>query len=117
MTEKAYKKLFAWQRADELAFQIYIATRSFPKEELFGICSQLRRAAVSVPANIVESNGRQNRKERKHFFNIALGSLAETEYFLDLCSRLGYINPAQYETLEALRNETGRLLWRLYQSL
>ena len=117
MKQKAYKKLLAWQKADALAFQVYLTTRSFPKEERYGICSQLRRSALSVPANIVESNGRQNLKERKQFFNIALGSLAETEYFLEFCLRLGYIDSAKYDELEKLRDETGGLLWKLYHSL
>lgn len=117
MKDKAYKKLIVWQKADELAFQLYSETKLFPKEEMYGVCSQIRRAALSVPTNIVESNGRQNRKERKQFFNIALGSLAETEYLLDFCLRLGYLRPEKYEALESLRNETGALLWRLYHSL
>lgn len=77
--EKQYKKLLVWEKANELACKIYQETKQFPKEELYGITSQLRRAAVSIPTNIVEGSGRQNRKEFKQFVNIALGSLAETE--------------------------------------
>ena len=78
MTEniKGYKKLKVWQKADELALAIYIESKKFPKEEIYGITSQLRRAALSVPTNIVEGSGRQNKKEFRQFVNIALGSLA-----------------------------------------
>lgn len=74
--EKGYKKLLIWQKADELAYQTYLATKTFPKDELYGLTSQLRRAASSIPINIVEGVGRQNKNEFKQFINIALGSLA-----------------------------------------
>ena len=112
-----YKKLNVWKKADELAFQIYIATRDFPPEETYGITSQLRRAGLSVPTNIVEGYSRQGRKELKHFVNIGLGSLGETRYLLDFSSRLGYLPPNQYSSLERLGAETGKLLWRFYESL
>ena len=83
MEEKGYKKLIVWQKADVLAYQVYIETKDFPKEEIYGVTSQLRRAALSVPTNIVEGYGRQGKKELRWFINIALGSLAETEYLLD----------------------------------
>ena len=117
MIEKGYKKLVTWQKADELAFQIYLETKKFPKDELYGITSQLRRAAISVPTNIVEGQGRQGKKELKQFINIALGSLAETEYLLEFCLRLKYLNEESYQRLENLRDRTGGLLWRLYRSL
>ena len=78
--EKGYKKLIVWRKADELAYQIYLETKKFPKDEVYGITSQLRRAAFSVPTNIVEGTGRQGKNEMRQFVNIALGSLAETEY-------------------------------------
>ena len=115
--EKGYKKLFVWQRADELAYQIYSMTSNFPKEELYGITSQLRRASLSVPTNIVEGMGRAGRNETKHFMNIALGSLAEVEYLLEFCLRLRLLAEEQFVTLEELRNQVGALLWRFYKSL
>jgi len=115
--EKGYKKLTTWQKADELAYQIYLETKNLPKDETYGMTSQLRRAAISVPTNIVEGVGRQGKKEFKQFTNIALGSLAETEYLLEFCFRLKYFNETTYNRLESLRSEVGRLLWRLYQSL
>jgi four helix bundle protein len=115
--KKGYKKLFVWQKADELAFKIYIATKNFPKEELYGLTSQLRRASISVAVNLVEGYGRQNQKETKHFVNIALGSLAETEYLLDFSFRLNLFSDQSFGELYLLREETGRLLWRFYKCL
>ncbi len=106
-----------WQKADELAYKVYVFTKDFPKEEIYGITSQLRRAALSVAVNIVEGYGRQGRKELKQFVNMALGSLAETEYLLDFSLRLGYLNHKNYEKLQDLRQEVGNLLWKFYLSL
>ncbi len=115
--EKGYKKLIVWQKADELAYQTYLETKKFPKDEIYGITSQLRRAALSVPVNIVEGTGRQGKKELKQFANIALGSLAETEYLLEFCLRLKYLNNESYKKLENLRKNVGGLLWNFYKSL
>lgn len=114
--EKGYKKLIVWQKADELAYQVYLETEKFPKHEIYGITSQLRRAAVSVPTNIVEGVGRQGKNELRQFANIALGSLVETEYLLEFCFRLNYLNKENYDGLERLRKETGGLLWKFYKS-
>ncbi len=115
--EKGYKKLIVWQKADELVYQIYLETKKFPKDEIYGITSQLRRAAISIPTNIVEGTGRQGKNELRQFLNIALGSLAETEYLLEFCYRLGYLKEADYNRLEGLRKETGGLLWNFHKSL
>jgi four helix bundle protein len=112
-----YKKLNVWKKADDLAFQIFIATRNFPPEETYGITSQMRRAGLSVPTNIVEGYSRQGRKELKQFVNISMGSLGEVRYLLDFSSRLGYLNSNQYISLEQLGDETGKLLWRFFESL
>ncbi|OGX27490.1 MAG: four helix bundle protein [Omnitrophica WOR_2 bacterium RIFCSPHIGHO2_01_FULL_48_9] len=112
-----YKKLIVWQKADDLAYQIYIATRLFPRDEQFGLISQLRRSAISVPTNIVEGAGRQNKGELKQFLNIALGSLSEVEYLLNFCLRLGYLKQTEFERLEVLRKYAGALLWRFYKVL
>ena len=113
---KGYKKLFVWQKADELAYQIYLATKKFPKDELYGITSQVRRAALSIPTNIVEGSGRQSRGERKQFVNIALGSLTEVEYLFSFCLKVGYLDSQLYENLENLRHSVGALLWKFYKS-
>lgn len=117
MEAKGYKKLIVWKKADELAYQVYLATKTFPKEEIYGITSQLRRASLSVPTNIVEGYGRQGRKELMQFVNVALGSLAETEYLLDFSLRLNYFDKKQHEKLQNLRQEVGNLLWKFYKSL
>ena len=112
-----YEKLIVWQKADELAMTIYRATRDFPREEMYGITSQLRRAALSVPLNIVEGTGRQGKRELKQFLNVALGSLNEVDYLLGFCHRLGYVNRGVYEDLEGKRADVGRLLWKFYLSI
>jgi four helix bundle protein len=117
MVKVGYKKLTVWHKADELAYQVYIATKKFPTDELYGITSQLRKAVLSVPTNIVEGYGRQGRKELKQFVNVALGSLAEVKYLLDFSLRLKYFGAEQYGRLEDLAQEVGRLLWKFYKSL
>lgn len=83
-----YKELKVWQKADELAIEVYKATKRFPRDEIYGITSQLRRAALSVPTNIVEGYARKGDKELARFVNIAIGSMAETEYLLDFSKRI-----------------------------
>lgn len=117
MGEAGYKKLIVWQKADVLAKEIYIRTRSFPKEELYGLTSQIRRAGLSVAVNIVEGYTRKSQKELQQFLNIALGSLAETEYLLKFAFDLRFFEKNDYDCLESLRQEVGNLLWRFIQSL
>ncbi len=117
MTEAGYKKLIVWQKADQLAHAIYIKTKVFPQEEIYGITSQLRRAALSVPVNIVEGYARQSKKELKNFLNISLGSLAETEYLLQFSFKLTYLTKDDYQYLESIRQEVGNLLWKFFQSI
>ena len=111
-----YKRLLAWQKANDLALLIYQLTKSFPKEELFGITSQLRRAALSVALNIVEGHARYNKKEFCRFLLISLGSLAETEYLIDFCYKQNLISSEQHNQISQIRQETGNLIWKLYQS-
>lgn len=118
MQESAgYQKLLAWQKADELTLRIYKETQSFPKSELFALTSQLRRASLSVPTNIVEGYARNSKTEFKHFVVIALGSLAEVKYLLSVAVRLRYLTNDRYEALRAIGESTGQLLWRFYRSL
>jgi four helix bundle protein len=114
---KGYRKLSVWQKADELAMEIYKETKNFPKDEIYGLTSQLRRAALSIPVNIVEGMGRQGRNELRQFVNIALGSHAETEYLLEFSKKCGYITEDKYMALENLRVQVGSLLWCFYKSL
>ncbi len=89
-----HTKIEAWRWADDLAVAIYRQTRSFPREELYGLTSQLRRAACSVPANTVEGASRESKRDYLHFLYIARGSLMETGYFIHLSQRLGYLDRA-----------------------
>jgi len=116
-TEKGFRKLIVWQRAHQLVLQIYKFTEEFPKHEMFGLISQLRRAMVSVPANIAEGYAAGGKGQFGRYLDIAQGSLAEVEYYLILAQELSYITQTQYEQAETLRAETGFLLHRLIESL
>lgn len=109
-TDAGYKKLNVFIKSDELAVLIYRDTKDFPRDEIFGLVSQMRRAAVSIPANIVEGYGRNGKRERLQFCYIAQGSLMELEYYIDLSYKLGYINDEKYKILKSKRSEVGRLL-------
>jgi four helix bundle protein len=95
-----YTKINAWRFADELTVSVYEATRGFPREELYGIISQLRRASASVAANIAEGSARATRKDYLHFLHIARGSLTETQYFIHLSKRLGYLEESLLGNLQ-----------------
>jgi len=96
---------------------VYKLTKNFPKDELYGLTSQIRRAVLSIPTNIVEGYARKGDKELARFVNIAIGSMAETEYLLDFSKRLCYINDQDYNNIENLRNEVGKLLWNFYKKI
>jgi four helix bundle protein len=114
---KHYRELLVWQKSMELAEFCYQVTRSFPREELFGLVSQVRRAAVSVPANIAEGQARGPGKEFAHFLRVARGSLAELETHLLLCRRVGLLSEEHQEAALALADEIGRLLRGLQKSI
>jgi len=115
--DKGFRKLIVWQRAHQLALLIYKLTENFPKGEIYGLTSQVRRAAVSVAANIAEGYGYERKGQTGRFIDIAQGSLSEVEYYLILSLDLNYINSEDYEKGETLRAETGFLLHRLEQSI
>jgi four helix bundle protein len=92
-----YRKIEAWRLADDLTVGVYQVTRSFPQEERYGLTSQLRRAAYSVPANIAEGSARRSQKDYLNFLQIARASLAETQYFVHLATRLSYLKPEDAE--------------------
>jgi four helix bundle protein len=94
-----YTKIEAWRLADDLAVAIYERTRTFPREELYGLTSQIRRAAYSVAANIVEGSSRESKRDYLHFLYIARGSLSETQYFVHLAGRLNYLTAEESTTL------------------
>lgn len=101
-----YTKIEAWKLADDLTVLIYQITKSFPKEELYGVTSQLRRAASSVPANIAEGSARGTQKDYLHFLYIARASLTEAHYFVHLSKRLSYVAEPQHAELESLFRRT-----------
>ena len=98
-----FHNLLIWKRSHQLTLDLYKVSQSFPKEELFGLTSQIRRAASSVPTNIAEGSGRNSNKDFAHFLQIAIGSASEVEYQLLLAHDLQYINKGEYERLA---NET-----------
>jgi four helix bundle protein len=100
----------AWQLADDLAVAVYRATAAFPRHEIYGLTSQLRRSAYSVPSNIAEGCCRSTRADYLRFLDMALGSLSEARYQLHLARRLDYLPAEVYAALEAQANETGRTL-------
>jgi four helix bundle protein len=117
MEDERWAKLEVWKLADELAFQVYLKTKAFPKEEIYGITSQVRRAALSVPTNIVEGYSRKGDKELSHFINISLASLAETKYLLYFSNRLGYFEKDTYNELKKGYDKLGKLLWKFYRAI
>jgi four helix bundle protein len=108
--EKGYKKLKVYDEAHALVKDVYIITAQFPKEELFGLVSQMRRSAVSVVANIIEGQARLSKREFRNFLSIANGSLTELEYYLELCFDIKYITKQEYERIEMQRVSVGKLL-------
>ena len=90
---KSYRELIVWQKAMDFAEHVYRVQRRFPDEERYGLCDQLRRAAVSVPSNIAEGRGRDSARDYAHFLTLARGSLNEVMTQLELATRLGYMKP------------------------
>ncbi|MBS1787242.1 MAG: four helix bundle protein [Acidobacteria bacterium] len=117
MATKIYSDLIVWQRAMDLVEQVYLATKLFPKEEMYGLCSQQRRASISIPSNIAEGQGRNSAKEFLHFLSIAYGSLREAETQILIAGRLKYLEQQQVNVLMELAGEVGRLLNGLSKSL
>ena len=111
-----YQKLLAWQFADRLAWEAYSLTDDFPRHELYGLTSQLRRAVLSVPLNIVEGHSRNSKNEFRQFLKIALGSLAEVDYLLQFSLKRGYLKKSDYEKVSEIRTQCGKLLWKLMKS-
>lgn len=115
MSGKSYHDLIAWQKSMDFVESVYRATRSFPKDELYGLTSQLRRSCVSVPSNIAE--GRRSGAEFHHRLSIAHGSLCEAETQLMIGERLGYVETPELKRLLEQAGEIGRLITGLSNSL
>jgi four helix bundle protein len=112
-----YQRLTAWQAAHELALVVYRVTDAFPKQELYGLTSQLRRAAFSVAANIAEGVAKRGNGEFRRFLDIAIGSLSEISYTTLLAKDLGILKPENASEIEEHRERTSKLTWGLYKSI
>ncbi|HEX3558689.1 MAG TPA: four helix bundle protein [Pyrinomonadaceae bacterium] len=114
---RPHEKLDAWSLAMDFVVEVYKATETFPKEEKFGLTSQIRRAAVSVPANIAEGAARQSDKEFVHFLSNAQGSASELDTELIIACRLSHISDGRLIELRAMLDKIGRLITGLSQHL
>ena len=114
---ESYRDLIAWRKAMDLVTDVYRVTRAFPKDELYGLTNQLRRAAVSVPSNIAEGQARFSCKEFHHFLSLARGSLVEIETQLIISQNLGYLDANQVGTLLGKTAELGKVLNGLIASI
>ena len=112
-----HTQLKAFELADQVALVIYKVTSSFPQQEAYGLVSQMRRAAVSIPSNIVEGCARSTQQEYSRFLDIAFGSLRELMYQFSLAVRLDYITSASATSAESMMSETERVLSALIRSL
>jgi len=117
MAVQSYRQLITWQKAMELVKQIYNLTKSFPKEEIYGLTSQIRRAAVSVPSNIAEGQGRDSTKEFIHHLSIAYGSLMEVETQVLIAESLNYLKSEETSLILEKTAEVGRIINGLSHSL
>ncbi|MGA8273691.1 MAG: four helix bundle protein [Candidatus Sulfotelmatobacter sp.] len=113
----SYRDLVVWQRAITMVTEVYHATQSFPRQETYGLTSQLQRSAVSVASNIAEGQGRISKAEFRQFLGMARGSLLEMETQLVIAANLGYISGATANHLSVCSGEVSRLLYGLMQSL
>jgi four helix bundle protein len=114
---KSHRDLIVWQKAMDLVVAVYQATKNFPKEETYGLTSQIRRAAASIPANIAEGQGRRLGGEFQQFLGNARGSLMELDTHLELALRLDYFDPESYSALNRRVTEVGKMLNGLLRSL
>ncbi|MBM3242250.1 four helix bundle protein [Candidatus Poribacteria bacterium] len=107
---KGFFNIKAWQKADDLAVDVYESTKSFPRHQLYSLTNQMQQGAVSVAANIAEGSGRRTLQDYMRFLYIAKGSLTELEYYIHLSRRLSYLSETDYQRWDALQDETARVL-------
>jgi four helix bundle protein len=108
-----FKGLRAWQKAHELVIAVYRSTGAFPRDELYGLTSQVRRGSVSIASNIAEGCGRRSQPEMAHFLHVAIGSANEVEYQLLLARDLGYLEDSRFRYLEQVVSEARRMITTL----
>lgn len=113
----SYKDLIVWQKSMNLVTEAYLLTGKFPKSELYGIVSQIRRCAISIPSNIAEGKQRGTKKDYRHFLVMAFGSGAELETQLEISKRLNFCKKEEYIIIEGLLNEVVRMLNKLISTL
>ncbi len=112
--EYNYQKLDVYKVAKELVQQVYVLLKEYPSEEKYALCDQIRRAVISVPANIAEGMGRTSKKEQKHFLEIAYGSLMEVQCLLDISTDLGYISKDSYNSINTLIFRVATMINKLH---
>lgn len=117
MGANTHRDLNVWKKSIALVKEVYVQTKSFPSEELYGLTSQMRRAAVSIPSNIAEGFARSSDKELLRFLSIALGSASELETQIIICKEIGYIKPVAFETMYGLIVEILKMLISLNSSV
>jgi four helix bundle protein len=114
---QSFRDLQVWQRAMQLTAAVYRLTKEFPREEQYGLISQIRRCAISVPSNIAEGHGRSGKREFMQFLNIARGSVCELQTQLEIAGMLGFGNPKSIEETQRLSHEVGKMLFAFLDSL
>lgn len=114
---KNFRELKVWEKGHHLALAVYRATKKFPREELYGLTSQIRRSCISIPANIAEGCGRTGDAEFARFMQIAMGSASEAEYYLVLARDLDFLKTSDYERLTREVTEIKRMLTSFIQKL
>jgi four helix bundle protein len=114
---QSFRDLLVWQRAMQLTVAIYRLTQEFPREEIYGLTSQIRRAAVSVPSNIAEGQARLNPAEFRQFLGIARGSVCEVQTQLEIARALGFGDSKLIDEAESLSHEVGKMIYSFLESL
>ena len=112
-----YERLHAWKACDDLTVAVYKVTKTFPREEMYGLTSQARRAAVSAEANIAEGSAKRGSREFRRYLDISIGSLSELANLLHVAKRLEYLSSEQWREIDVLRARASKLTWHLYNSL
>jgi four helix bundle protein len=108
-----YERLHAWKACDDLTFAVYKTTERFPRHELYGLTSQVRRAAFSSAANIAEGSAKRGSREFRRYLDISIGSLSEVAYVLHVAKRLQYLSVEEWQKLDRLRADASKLTWHL----
>ncbi|OYU82057.1 MAG: four helix bundle protein [Flavobacterium sp. BFFFF1] len=114
---KNFKELQIWQKAMILVTKTYVTTKSFPKEEIFGLTSQLRRCSVSIPSNIAEGSARASNKEFSRFISIAAGSLSEFQTQIEIAKNINYINETEFKNLYEDSRELEAMIVSFYRKI